>query len=356
VVIALDGTPLTEPTGGIARYTWELARSLAESFPDDQYWLLSDQPFAVPVDRPLNLHSGSRPSSAIDRRWWLWGLQREMDRRHVELFHGTDFSVPYVPMGRPSVMTVHDLSPWANTDAEWNHASSRVRWRTPQLLRLGIVDAIITPSEAVRRQVVDQFQVPSGAVVAVPLAAREMFHPVEIDPPEAPYLLFVGTIEARKNIGRMIGSWQRLRDRFAVELWIVGRVREGFTPPDEMPGLRYLGGVDDADLPGLYSGAIACVYPSLYEGFGLPVLEAMQCGCPVITSRDPAIVEVSGDAVIHVDAEDSGGLSESMALLIQDDERRVALRELGLRRAAQFNWRETARRTREVYASACFRN
>src|SRR5262249_8100746 len=157
---------------------------------------------------PLNLHSGSRPTSAIDRRWWLWGLQREMDRRHIELFHGTDFSVPYVPMGRPSVMTVHDLSPWIPAEADLNHASARVRWRTPQLLRLGIVETIITPSEAVRRQVVEQFQVPGRAVLAVPLAAREMFHPVEVDPPEAPYFLFVGTIEARKNIARMVEAWQ----------------------------------------------------------------------------------------------------------------------------------------------------
>jgi glycosyltransferase involved in cell wall biosynthesis len=356
VIVALDGTPLTEPTGGVARYTWELARTLAESFPDDQYWLLSDQPFAIPVDRPLNLHSGSRPASAIDRRWWLWGLQREMDRRHIELFHGTDFSVPYVPMGRPSVMTVHDMSPWGHADADWNHASTRVRWRTPQLLRLGIVDAIITPSEVVRREVVEQFQVPDRSVIAVPLAAREMFHPVEGDPPEAPYLLFVGTIEARKNIVRMVEAWQGLHSRFAVELWMVGRVREGFLPPDEIPGLRYLGAVDDADLPALYSGAIACVYPSLYEGFGLPVLEAMQCGCPVIASRDPAIVEVSGNSVIHVDAEDTAALSGAMASLIEHETRRTTLRELGLRRAAQFNWRDTARLTREVYAAACARN
>lgn len=356
MIVALDGTPLTEPTGGIARYTWELARSLAESFPDDQYWLLSDQPFAMPVDRPFNLHSGSRPASAIDRRWWLWGLQREMDRRHIDIFHGTDFSVPYVPMGRPNVMTVHDISPWGHTSAEWNHSSSRVHWRTPQLLRLGIVEAVITPTEAVRKEVVESFQLSPESVIAVPLAARDMFHPVQVDAPEAPYLLFVGMIEARKNIARMVDAWQRLRERFPVELWIVGRVREGFEPPEEVPGLRYLGSVDDADLPALYSGAVACVYPSLYEGFGLPVLEAMQCGCPVITSRDPAIVEVSGDAVVHVDATDTAALSEAMTLLVQDRDRRTLLRERGLRRASAFNWRETARRTREVYAAACSRN
>lgn len=359
MIVALDGTPLSEPTGGVARYTWELARTLAETYPGDEYWLLSDQPFAIPVDRPFNLHSGSRPTSAIDRRWWLWGLQREMDRRRIELFHGTDFSVPYVPMGRPSVMTVHDMSPWVRPtghqemEPDWNHASARVRWRTPQLLRLGLAQAVITPSEAIRKEVLVQFQIPVDRVVAVPLAAREMFHPVEVEPPEAPYFLFVGTIESRKNIRRLVDAWLKLRERFAVELWMVGRVREGFEPPEEVSGLRYLGGVDDADLPGLYSGAIAFVYPSLYEGFGLPVLEAMQCGCPVIASRDPAIVEVSGDAAMHVAAEDTAGLTDAMALLVRDKERRSVLRGRGLHRAAQFNWSETARCTREVYAAAC---
>ena len=224
VTFALDGTPLTEPTGGIARYTWELARSLAEQFPGDEYWLLSDQPFAMPVDRPSNLHSGSRPHSAMDKRWWLWGLQHEMQRRGVELFHGTDFSVPYVPRGRPSVVTVHDLSPWLNE--EWNHSSSRVRSRTPRLLQFGLARTVITPSEAIRRAAIEKFQLAPQNVVAVPLAARELFRPVEATPAEVPYLLFVGTLEARKNLARLIEAWRRVREQTPVELWLVGRLRD----------------------------------------------------------------------------------------------------------------------------------
>ncbi|MEI9811971.1 MAG: glycosyltransferase [Acidobacteriota bacterium] len=174
-----------------------------ETYPEDQYWFLSDQTFAMPVDRPRNLHAGSRPGSAIDRRWWLWGLQREMDRRGAVLFHGTDFSVPYVPMGRPNVMTIHDMSPWMDTD--WNHASTRVRWRTPQLLRLGLVKRIITPSEAVRRSAIAQFELDPEIVVAVPLAAREMFRPVPVEPADVRYFLYVGTIEARKT---STGCWR----------------------------------------------------------------------------------------------------------------------------------------------------
>jgi alpha-1,3-rhamnosyl/mannosyltransferase len=349
VTIALDGTPLTEPTGGVARYTWELARSLAELHPGDDYWLLSDQTFAMPLDRPSNLHGGGRPQSAIDKRWWLWGLQHEMQRRGVELFHGTDFSVPYIPRGRSSVMTVHDLSPWM--DEPWNHASSRVRSRTPLLLRLGLAKTVITPSEAVRSATIEQFQLAPETVVTVPLAARELFHPVEVRPSDVPYFLFVGTLEGRKNISGLIDAWQTVRQRMPVELWLVGRVREGFSVPDH-PGLRHLSGVDDAALPGLFSGATAFVYPSHYEGFGLPVLEAMQCGCPVITSRDAAITEVSGDAAIHVEANDVEDLSAAMLTMLNDASARVRLSDAGLKRAALFHWNETARRTREVYAAA----
>ena len=110
--------------------------------------------------------------------------------------------------------------------------------------------------------------------------------------------------------------------------------------------------VPDEKLAELYSGAIACVYPSLYEGFGLPTLEAMQCGCPVITSNDPAVVEVCGGAAIHVDATDVRGLAAAMELVLVNPGERARRRELGAKRAAQFSWQRTAAMTREVYAAA----
>ena len=147
VTIALDATPLTVSTGGVGRYTLELARALATEYPEDQYWLLSDQPFPAPHDL-RNLHAGTGPQNPVERKWWLWGLDREMRRHEVELFHGTDYAVPYVAR-RPSVMTLHDLSPWL--DPAWQPEASRVRRRTPRLLRMGLATMVITPTEAVRR-------------------------------------------------------------------------------------------------------------------------------------------------------------------------------------------------------------
>jgi glycosyltransferase involved in cell wall biosynthesis len=130
-----------------------------------------------------------------------------------------------------------------------------------------------------------------------------------------------------------------------VDLVLAGRAREDFKTPAPEPGLRILGEVPEQDLPALYSGALAFVYLSLYEGFGLPVLEAMQCGATVIASRDPAIMEVSGGAALHVDATDVQSLIEIMRA-------RPVRREESLKRAASFSWSITARKTREVYDAA----
>ena len=343
MITALDATPLTVPTGGVTRYTNELARALAANYPDDQYWLLSDQTFPLSSAIPPNLHRGDGPRSAAERRWWLFGLEREMMRHRVEVFHGTDFSVPYIPR-RPSVMTLHDLSPWL-PDVDGGQASARVRTRVPLLLRARIPTMIITYSEAVKRAAIARFNLDSARVVAVPLAASADFRCVEGAPAARPYFLYVGTLEPRKNIQRLIDAWREVRKTQDIDLVLAGRLRDNFPVPAEEPGLRLLGAVPEEDLPGLYSGAVACVYPSLYEGFGLPVLEAMQCGATVITSRDPAIMEVSNGAAIHVDATDVGALAEAMRA-------RPQRREESLKRAAMFSWSITARKTREVYVAA----
>jgi len=350
VTIALDATPLTVSTGGIGRYTLELARALATEYPEDQYWLLSDQPFRTPPalsNRHANLHMGGRPRNPAERRWWLWGLDQEMRRRGVDLFHGTDYSVPYVAH-RPSVMTLHDLSPWL--DPAWQPAASRVQRRTPRLLRMGLATMVITPSEAVRRAAIERFGLAPDRVVAVPLAAADFFRPalVTTEPRGNPYFLFVGTCEPRKNIARLIDAWHEVRRAAPVDLVLAGRAHS----PAAEPGLRVLGEVPDSELAGLYSGAVACVYPSLYEGFGLPVVEAMQCGALVITSRDPAVLEVGGDGAVHVDAIDTAALAEAMRAVFMNPEGFQDIRQRAVARAAQFSWRNTARRTREVYDAA----
>ncbi|MGD1094510.1 MAG: glycosyltransferase family 1 protein [Bryobacteraceae bacterium] len=349
MTIALDATSLAASPGGVARYTLELSRSLAEHFPDDEFWLLSDQPVAVPECTLPNLQKGERPQTLATRRWWLWGLQHEMMRRGIDLFHGTDFAVPYFP-SRPSVMTVHDLSPWL--DRAWQPDAGRVRRRTGLLLRMGLATMIITPSEAIRKAAIQRFHLMPDRVAAVPLAASLQFRPITVAPAAMPYFLFVGTLEPRKNIACLLEAWREVRKTRNIEMVLAGRARADFRAPEPEPGLRVLGAVPEEDLPRLYSGALAVVYPSLYEGFGLPVLEAMQCGAVVITSRDPAITEVAGGAAVQVDGSDSRGLVAALGAVADAPSSFAQVRERALERAAQFSWRTTAERTREVYDEA----
>jgi glycosyltransferase involved in cell wall biosynthesis len=274
-----------------------------------------------------------------------------MKRIGADLFHGTEFSVPYLAL-RPSVMTFHDLSPWM--DSQWHYTADRVRNRTPFLIRTGRATMIITPSEAVRRQAMVRFSIEADRIVAIGEAAPRWMLPVKRDEeaPAKPYFLYVGTLEPRKNIPVLVEALRVLRERHDVSVVLAGRRRGDFPALQEEPGLEMLGEVPDADLPGLYSGAVASVYPSLYEGFGLPVLEAMQCGAAVITSRDPAILEVSAGAAIHVDANDAKGWAEAMEALLTNPEQLQIRREKSRLRAAEFSWRKTAARTREVYVEA----
>ncbi len=347
--IALDATPLTEPTGGISRYTSELSRALAEQFPEDNYWLLSDQLFRPPALEFENLRCGAGPQSAVERRWWLWGLHREMSRLRIGLFHGTGFSVPYLPL-RPSVLTLHDLSPWA--DAAWHSSADRVRRRTPLLLRLGLARFVITPSEAIRKQALERFRLSPERIVAIPEAASALFRSVSASPIRTPYFLYVGTLEPRKNLRVLIEAWRQVRKRHSIDLVLAGSCRDDFQLPEVEPGLQILGAVPDDRLPELFSGALAVAYPSLYEGFGLPVLEAMQCGAAVFTSLDPAISETAGGAAVQTDARDGRAWAEALTAAVEQPDWIAGLREKSIARAREFSWARTAALTHEVYVAA----
>jgi alpha-1,3-rhamnosyl/mannosyltransferase len=284
-----------------------------------------------------------------------------MRRRRIDVFHGTNFEVPYLPT-RPSVLSLHDLSPWM--DPEWHSGAERVRRRTPLLLGLGIATMILTDSEAVRRQAIGRFRLNPSRVAPVPLASAVFPYTNEPTQKPAPgsigrgtdrYFLFVGTLEPRKNLPFLINAWAPVYEAHGVELLLAGRRREDCPPIPPRPGLRLLGEVADTVLPRLYSGALAFVYPSSYEGFGLPVLEAMHCGCCVIVSRDPAIEEVCADCGVRVDAADSRGWTQAMMRCAARGEWIDRLREQARIRARSYSWARTARLTYGVYQEACAR-
>ena len=340
--IALDGTPLTVPSGGVPRYTVELTRALVRCFPGDFFRLVSDQPF----EHPLRLDGELAPG----RHWWAWGLPRSLRRNRIDVFHGTEFAVPYLPV-IPSVLSLHDLSPWLNKD--WHSGADRVRERTPWLVRLHAATMVLTMTEAVRRQAIAHFRIEPGRVAVTPLAAAEHFRPVLEAPTSSPYFVYIGTIEPRKNVPLIVEAWREVRRSHPnARLVIAGRRRADGPEIESEPGLAVFGLTPDSELPALYSGAVAALYPSLYEGFGLPVLEAMQCGAAVIASRDPAVMEVAGGAAIHCDGRSVGEWVAAMRALLDSESLCAEWQATALTRAAQFTWDRTAKLTREVYDEA----
>jgi alpha-1,3-rhamnosyl/mannosyltransferase len=351
--IVLDGTPLTEETGGIRRYAEELSLALSQAGNGDAVHLVSDQ--ALPTSPRLEaagvcLHGNA--AKGWGRRWWLAGLPRLCGEMGASVFHGTDFAVPYLHR-TPAVMTIHDLSPWKQR--AWQAEAARVRRRTPWMLRLGLADAVITVSESVRREVLAYFRIAPERVHAIPLAADARFRPLGPVAGAQPYFLFVGTLEPRKNLAALVEAWKPVYREFGVPLKIAGRRRKDFVAPAETPGIEWLGAVADEDLAALYSGALAVVYPSVYEGFGLPVLEAMQCGAPVVVGAAEALREVAGDGAICLGVNESGGLGELSDVLRRfaiDPAWRQEWSGRSIARAAGFSWARTAAETRGVYLEA----
>ena len=170
--------------------------------------------------------------------------------------------------------------------------------------------------------------------------------------------MYVGTLEPRKNVNLLLEVWREVRKSHPIDLILAGRRRDDFPGISPQPGLQLRGFTPEDELPQLYSNALACLYPSYYEGFGLPVLEAMQCGAAVIASNDPAIAEVTGGAAILVGAHDPRAWVETLRGIVAEPHRLAQLRSSALARATGFTWTKTARLTREVYEQALqrFRN
>jgi len=240
---------------------------------------------------------------------------------------------------------LHDLSPWM--DPRWHHGAKRVRRRTPLLLDR-IATMIITPGDTVRRQAIERFRLQPDRVVAIPEAPAPWLRRVDVPSQRERYFLFVGTLEPRKNLLMLVEAWREVRRRHTVDLILAGRKRADAPAIEEEPGLHLIGEVPDEKLAELYSGAVALVCPSLYEGFGLPVLEAMQCGTGVIASS--AVAEAGGDAAVYAD--DVESLTRAMCRAVEDPAWEAERSALSLARAREFSWERTARSTYAVYLEA----
>jgi len=267
----------------------------------------------------------------------------------------------------PSVVTVHDLS---FVYFPHLHPPERVAWQVRELPKtLSRASFVITPSELVRREVIEQFSVPAERVRAIYLGANEHFFPRTAEQTRAVlarhglqhgrYVAFVGTIEPRKGVDRLLEAWMQLPVSLRRTYPLIVAGTSGWRNDDLMARIRtlqdsgeirYLRYVAAADLPFLYAGAALFAYPSLYEGFGLPVLEAMASGVPVICTAGTSMAEFVGEAAQLCDADDIEGLAAHLHELLEHEPLREQLARSGLERARQFSWSRCARETLEVYS------
>lgn len=369
--IGLDGIPLGEIKTGVGHYTFELARSLACIAPEDEFELISPFPYVVASGDeseqtlPSNLRVIQANVNQLSRRrWWSIGLPLHLKQAAFDLFHGTNYNVPLWNRC-PTIVTIHDLSLFLQPETHEKHLVRRGRWRLPIMARAST--AIITPSESVSREVYEHLGINPEKVIAIPEAARTLFRPVPLVETvevrrrlhiEDEFILFVGTIEPRKNLLTLTRAFDEiysntsLRPQLVIagkEGWLTGELFSYLKSAEIRERVRFTGYVSDDDLRALYSSCRAFVYPSLYEGFGLPPLEAMACGAPVITSRIPSIIETVGDAARLVSPTDYRELAQAIIHLLEDSDEREHLSSNGLRRAAGFSWERTASATLNVY-------
>jgi len=320
--VGFDVSPLLQTQAGTARYVTGLGEAL-ERIPGVRLTRLS--------------FGGSTRASALarDLAWYLALLPRQAARAGLDVVHCTTYRAP-LRSRVPTVVTVHDLAVLRYPEffPAWTRLYART-WLRPTLRAAARVIAV---SEFTKREVVELAGVPEDRVRVVPNAADPAFT-AEGPAAEGDYVLAVGTLEPRKNLPRLAEATRAL----GLELRVVGAPGWGEV---ELAGGRWLGRLPDEEVAALYRGAICLAYPSLYEGFGIPVLEAMRCGTPVVTSAGSAMAEVADGAAELIDPRDPASIAEGIQRAIA---RREELRAAGFERSQAFTWDAAAEATAAVY-------
>ncbi|MDI9778889.1 glycosyltransferase family 1 protein [Pseudomonas putida] len=372
--LILSVEPVRFPLTGIGRYTFELATRLQRSSEITDLRFFAGRRFlsALPTaaEQSDAVHGLKRfvqkNAVAVEayRRLMPYLRKRALKGHEDHLYHSPNYYLP--PFAGRSVATFHDLSPftWAHC-----HAPQIARYLQKELkLTLERADALITDSDYTRQELADYFAWPIERIHAVPLASSPEFFPRSAEAlretlarhglEAGGYSLFVGTIEPRKNLDTLLDAYGKLplalRKRWPLILtgyhgWRSEAIHQRIAQAQQQGWARYLGFAASEDLPLLYAGARLFTFPSHYEGFGLPVLEAMSSGVPVVCSNSSSLPEVAGQAALMCAPDDVDGLSALLRQGLEDDSWRLAAVEQGLRHAAGFSWERCAQATIEVY-------
>lgn len=367
--IGLDYTAAARQRAGIGRYVRELTQALAALHPEADLRLFvagaeADSLLPPPAGATYRISTlGERTLARLWHRARL-PLPVELWTGPLDVFHAADFALPPTRPDTRTVVTVPDLAFERYPEETMPGMLDHLRRVVPRSALHA--DRVIAISAATRDDLHELYGVPVEKVVVTPLGVEERFNTHHTDGeetvlreryglPTGPFVLTVGTLQPRKNHGRLVEALARIDSPAGLVIaggsgWAYDEVREAVEGLGLSQRVTFTGYVADDDLPALYRAATVFAYPALYEGFGLPVLEAMACGAPVVTSRKSSLPEVTGpEAALLVDPLDVDAIAAALERLLTDDALREDLRAKGIARARQFTWQATAAATWAVY-------
>jgi len=360
---------LDRPLTGVGRYSLATLQALAAlpdraeivlltTEPEDRHGLWSEfEQYPLP---------GCRLLSALMSLGNV-ALSQATLRYKLDIIHDPNGIAPFLgpSMGAKRLVTIHDAFPYVQPKTHNRLDNWRYRWMLPTAVNRA--NMILTDSRHSQQDIARYLKVPEPKIEVIPCGVEAYFAPVPDNAQrqavldrykvKPPYLLYVGSINGRKNIARLFEAYARLQARRPELKLVIGGLRQWRTQEIDAAfekfGLEdkvhFTGYLKDEDLPALYSAAEVFVFPSLYEGFGLPPLEAMACGTPVVASNVSSLPEVLGEAAILVDPYDVAAIAEAIEAVLSDNSLRASLRERGLRQAALYHWEDTARQVLQVY-------
>ncbi len=362
----LDARTATPHFPGIGRYIGNLARALVPYLEADEHLTVLEDPQHRVMLPSRQVVSGLRVPVSPFSLQQQWIFPRLLRRIGADLYHSGYYQMPYrLPV--PALLTMHDLIPILMPD--YSSPPARQLFRLLVRLALRAVQHVLTGSHATQRDLIAHFAIPAERITVVPHAADPLFRPQpsaavnrlrrKYDLPER-FALYVGSNKPHKNLTRLVEAWPAVRAASPHTTLVVAGVwdpRHG-EPRQRAQALglgpahiRWLGAMPGDDLPPLYSAATLFVFPSLYEGFGLPVIEAMACGIPVACSDVSSLPEVAGTAALLFDPTDTAAIAAALIRLFEDVTLRAEYARFGIEQAGRFSWGKAARETLALYRS-----
>jgi glycosyltransferase involved in cell wall biosynthesis len=355
--ICIDARPIGQKMHGIARYTYNMIKNLLKIDQQNQYTILIGKDFPGIPGKANNLRMMTLRSRwiSISEQWELVKILKELK---PDLFLATSFVAPvFNPF--PMVMTIHDLNHIALSRNYSIFHAIYYKWVVKPAVKKSV--KIVTVSEFSRKEISRYLMVPDEKIKVVYNGCGEEFRPIEDSKllervrkkynfPET-FILYVGSYKSHKNVSNLLKAYDRVS--LKIPLVLSGRGSQELlelSKKFEMgKKIIFMGEVDESDLPIIYNCATLFVFPSYYEGFGLPPLEAMACGCPVVVSNAASLPEVCGDAAYYVDPRNVESISEGIYRVLTDENLRNTLILKGLERIKLFSWEKAAKEVLNVF-------